>query len=80
MAARERAEYNKGLDQIDGIDIDDDPIIAAIDNIPDSTQRLLLKNYYSMMNTDIDENILEPMMAPTFESDSETDWGNLYSW
>ena len=80
LAARERAEYNRGLDQIDGIDIDDDPIIAAIDNIPDSTQRLLLKNYYSMMNTDIDENILEPMMAPTFESDSETDWGNLYSW
>ena len=80
LAARERAEYNKALDEIDGITLDDDPTLEAIDAIPDSTQRLLLKNYYSMVNKGNGENILEPMLASSYQSDSDNDWSNLYSW
>lgn len=80
LAARERAEYNKALDEIDGITLDDDPALEAIDAIPDSTQRLLLKNYYSMVNKGNGENILEPMLASSYQSDSDNDWSNLYSW
>ena len=80
LAARERAEYNKALDEIDGITLDDDPALEAIDAIPDSTQRLLLKNYYSMVNRGNGENILEPMLASSYQSDSDNDWSNLYSW
>lgn len=80
LAARERAEYNKALDEIDGITLDDDPALEAIDAIPDSTQRLLLKNYYSMVNKGNGENILEPMLASSYQSDSDSDWSNLYSW
>lgn len=49
LAARERAAYFKELDRIEGIEAEDE-LSAAIDNIPDSTQRLLLKNYQSMLN------------------------------
>ena len=80
LAARERAEYNKALDEIDGITLDDDPALEAIDAIPDSTQRLLLKNYYSMVNKGNGENILEPMLVSSYQSDSDSDWSNLYSW
>ena len=80
LAARERAEYNKALDEIDGITLDDDPALEAIDAIPDSTQRLLLKNYYSMVNRGSGENVLEPMLASSYQSDSDNDWSNLYSW
>ena len=80
LVARERAEYNKALDEIDGITLDDDPALEAIDAIPDSTQRLLLKNYYSMVNKGNGENILEPMLASSYQSDSDNDWSNLYSW
>nr|DAH50588.1 MAG TPA: large terminase [Caudoviricetes sp.] len=80
LAARERAEYNRALDEIDGITLDDDPALEAIDAIPDSTQRLLLKNYYSMVNRGSGENILEPMLASSYQSESDNDWSNLYSW
>lgn len=51
LAEYERAQYYKELDRIQGLEIDDEAA-AAIEAIPDSTQRLLLKNYYAMMNND----------------------------
>lgn len=84
LAARERAEYYKLKDAQDGI-LDDDTDIA-IDNIPDSTQRMILRNYYSMLNMDSDLDPMEQMLKPTFATTSDgynrsdDDWSNLYSW
>lgn len=64
LAMMERAEYYKELDTIEGVDPEDVDAISAIDSIPDSTQRLLLRNYYAMLNSaggEVDpfQNLLE---------------------
>ena len=65
LAARERAEYFKELDRIEDVSIEDE-ITEAIDAIPDSTQRLMLRNYYAMLNQsneyggDPFRNLLDP--------------------
>lgn len=65
LAARERAEYFKELDRIEDVSMDDE-ITEAIDSIPDSTQRLMLRNYYAMLNQsneyggDPFRNLLDP--------------------
>ena len=48
LAARERAQYYKELDRIEGLEVESETE-EALEAIPDSTQRLLLKNYYSFM-------------------------------
>lgn len=48
LAARERAQYYKELDRIEGLEVESETE-EALESIPDSTQRLLLKNYYSFM-------------------------------
>lgn len=84
-AARERAEYYRELDQNEGL-YDDDEALAAIDAIPDSTQRLLLKNYHYLMNLDSDmENPLDSLVGPSFAmagngDRDEDDWSSLYNW
>lgn len=85
LAERERAEYYRTLDQIEGIELDDDPTLSAIDNIPDSTQRLIMKNYYSMLSTDMNENLLNTFVDPEYGQmgvnvGSKDDWSSLYSW
>lgn len=55
LAERERREYYRALDDIEGIDTSDDfDSSDALDRIPDATQRLLLKNYNAMLNMSSD--------------------------
>ena len=65
--------------------MDDDLTLSAIDNIPDSTQRLIMKNYYSMLSTDMNENLLNTFVDPEYGQmgvnvGSKDDWSSLYSW
>lgn len=68
LAERERREYYRELDRIEGvtgIDEMDPDVSEAINSIPDSTQRLLLRNYYAMMNASVGardpyRNLLDP--------------------
>ena len=65
--------------------MDDDPTLSAIDNIPDSTQRLIMKNYYSMLSTDMNENLLNTFVDPEYGQmgvnvGNKDDWSSLYSW
>lgn len=85
LAARERAEFYKLKDRQDGI-LDDDTD-EAISRIPDSTERMMLRNYYSLLNMDDMLDPMEQMMQPTFAGNpddgydrSNDDWSNLYSW
>ena len=51
LAEKERKEFYSALDEAEGVDeFADNDALQAIEQIPDSTQRLLLKNYYNMMN------------------------------
>lgn len=83
LAARERKEYYKQLDKIEGIVDDDDDPLAALENIPDSTQRLLLRNYHAMMNMDDSEDPIQNLLQPTFAQngyDDGEDWSSLYQY
>ena len=66
LAEKERKEYYAESDRIEGVDTfsDDDYVDNAISKIPDSTQRLMLKNYYAMMGIanqdDPYRNLLDP--------------------
>lgn len=78
LAEKERAEYYKALDQVEGL-VEDDPT-AALDAIPDSTKRLLLKNYNTLLTMSDDDplpGLLDPMLAVTEDSAKE-DWSTLY--
>lgn len=79
LAARERAEYFKALDKKEGITLDDE-IEESINNIPDSTQRLILKNYYAMLNYDTEEDPIPALLDPTNIAvhQPEEDWSTLY--
>lgn len=81
-AARERAEMYKAMDHIDGIDVDEEnPLSAVIDTMPDSTQRLLLKNYLSLMDMDDDQDPIENLLRPVPVGNRDTeDWTTLYKW
>lgn len=78
-AERERREYYKALDKIDDIDIDDDPT-DAINNIPDATQRLLMKNYNAFLTMDeYDEDPIAGILEPTIDYNRENEsWSTLY--
>ena len=85
LAARERAEFYKAKDQQDGI-LDDDTD-NLIEQIPNNTERMILRNYYSLLNMESDLDPMEQLMRPTFPvtSDGEydrskEDWSTLYSW
>lgn len=83
LAARERKEYYKQLDKIEGIVDDDNDPLAALENIPDSTQRLLLRNYHAMMNMDDSEDPIQNLLQPTFVQnsyDDSEDWSSLYQY
>ena len=80
LAARERAAYFKELDRIEGIEAEDE-LSAAIDNIPDSTQRLLLKNYQSMLSMTDDFDPFKNLLDEDAGSESMVDsLLNAYKW
>lgn len=83
LGYRERAEFYKALDRQEGIeDFDEsDSALSAIESIPDSTQRLIMKSYYNMIGAS-DYDPLGSLMGPTFENPEENkeDWSDLYSW
>lgn len=80
LAARERAAYYKELDRIEGIEAEDE-LSAAIDNIPDSTQRLLLKNYQSMLNMTDNFDPFKNLLDEDAGSESMVDsLLNAYKW
>ena len=76
LADRERRQYYDALDEIEGVDhFDEDDFISdSIKNIPDSTQRLMLKNYYSMMNSTVRNNPYRNLLA----DDDDDDGGSIY--
>jgi hypothetical protein len=86
LAARERQEYFKAMDLIDDVQ-EDEGALAAIEAIPDSTQRLILKNYYSLLDSGQTDS-LSQLLGPSWPDDSrddptaadKADWSNLYSW
>ena len=72
LAARERAEYYRELDRIEGISMDEEmDALNAIDQIPDSTERLLLKNYYSMIGG-LSDDPFRNLLDPDYEEESLT--------
>lgn len=81
-AYRERAELYKAMDHIDGIDIDEDNPMSIIDTMPDSTQRLLLKNYLSLMDMDDEMDPIASLLQPTVITDGREneDWTTLYKY
>lgn len=82
LAERERAEYYKALDAKEGITMEDDDMMETLDKIPDSTQRLLLKNYYSMLNMS-DDDPVSSLLQPDnigLGVQQEEDWASLYKY
>ena len=79
LAERERAEWCRAMDEHDGLFDDDDYVDpeAAIESIPDSTERLLLKNYYSMIGSGGTDPIAD-LLRPTDTYDNADDWSTLY--
>lgn len=77
-AERERAEMYRAMDQRDGLmdDDEDADINSVIDSIPESTSRLLLKNYYSLIG-DNGNDIMVDLLHPEY-ADSDDDWSSLY--
>lgn len=84
LAYRERAEYFKELDRIEGLTDEEteyDPS-AAIEAIPDSTERLLLRSLHSAIGMQGDGFSLDELMGPSWgsgESNTES-WVDKYSW
>lgn len=77
-AERERAEYYKELDKIDGVCRSEDDFESAVDTITDSTQRLILRNYYSLMHMEDDDplaNLLKPQ-----QMDQDHYLADAYKW
>ena len=84
LAQKEREKYFRALDQIEGIEDEETELDASIDAIPDSTQRMLLRNYRSIMgsnnnplnmlvDTDDDDNIFDAFRE-------KEDWSSLYKY
>ena len=89
LASKETREMFKAMDIVDGIE-DEDEFGKSLDNIPDSTQRLLMKNYYSMMSIAEDDpkshvlDLLEPVRRrergiDDYDRENE-DWSTLYKY
>ena len=80
---REREEYFKAIDRIDGIsdEMDDDPI-----SISESTQRLLLSNYEAMLqigsfDDGYGDNPIDQLLQPVrFGGDDEESFIDHYRW
>lgn len=83
LAAKERQEFYKAVDARDGIDLEEDEALAAIEAIPDSTQRLILKNYYDMLDAGGGDS-LESLLGPSWPSEEsaaeQADWSSLYKY
>lgn len=77
LAERERAEYYRELDRIEGITEDEDDIDDIISSIPDSTQRLLLRNYNAMMSMGSDDPFVNLL---TLENDRQETFMDYYNW
>lgn len=81
LLAKERAEVFRAMDRRDGITEEDefDPT-AMIDAIPDSTQRLLMQNYYAMMGMGEEDLHTVDLLAGTRSGgfQQEEDWSTLY--
>ncbi|WP_300944046.1 hypothetical protein [uncultured Duncaniella sp.] len=84
LGYRERAEFYKALDRQDGLLDEDDGIdpLDALEQIPDSTQRLMLKSLHSMVGMSGSSSVLDELMGPTFgsEEQQDEDWSSRYSW
>lgn len=88
LASQEAQSMFKAMDVVDGIE-DEDEYGKALDNIPDSTQRLLMKNYYAMLGMDDspEDHILD-LLAPMRQVErgideydrSREDWSTLYKY
>ena len=79
LGERERAEMYKAMDRADGIDIEEDSALAAIDAIPEDTQRLLLRNYYAMINGGSDgDDFMDRLMQPSWSGQNDNSGGSIY--
>lgn len=79
---RETMEYFKALDQIQGVNPEEDGE-AGLERISDSTQRLILKNYHAMLNSDpYSEDPIRDVLQPSWSQsqDDRGDWATDYSW
>ena len=84
LARKEREKYFKTLDQIEGIEDEETELEASIEAIPDSTQRMLLRNYRTLLG-----NSSNPLgsLIDTDEDDmamdlfrEKEDWSTLYKY
>ena len=82
LAAQERKQYFDELDRIEGITDYDDEYEEAVEKIDDSTQRLILQNYYNMLKNTSGASPIEGLLMPeniALGREEELDWSNLYS-
>ena len=82
LAAKERKQYFDELDKIEGI-IDYDEYDENIDKIDDSTQRLILQNYYNMLQTTSGISPVNSLLLPenvALGREEQLDWSNLYKY
>jgi len=82
LAAQERKQYFDELDRIEGITDYDDEYEEAVEKIDDSTQRLILQNYYNMLKNTSGVSPIEGLLMPeniALGREEELDWSNLYS-
>jgi len=77
-AEKERAEMYKAMDAIDGLEPDEGDAGALLDSIPDSTERLLLKNYYSMLGSGADNPLVDLLHPISVGDDTGEDWTTIY--
>ena len=83
LAAREREEYNRARDEIDGI-VDEEDMFSM--PISERTNKLLLANMRAMLNrneySDDDplSSLLSPSMALGYDDDVRGDWSTDYKW
>ena len=60
---------------------DEDSPLAALDAIPDSTKRLLMKNYHSLLNMDYNDDPIANLLQPQYAGfENEESWPDLYKY
>lgn len=84
LAEKERREYYKALDQIEGITIDDELEMSnAIESIPDDTERLILRNFDALMNNSVYDDPTSQLLNPAYISQNSSfddDWSTIYKY
>ena len=83
LVSKERKQYFDELDRIEGINDFDDEYTEAVDKIEDSTQRLILQNYYNMLKSTSGMSPIEDLLMPeniALGREQELDWSNLYKY